>query len=556
MAASTSITAPAPIAAPHGDSYEFKQEDFPAFPGGPFTPPHPPLRRLCYAVIGLWIGATAAFANATVTVNVSNLSGEFSAYVAEISWFPAIYVAANACTNTMLVKGRAQFSMPTLMRWLLIVYASLTAMQFIAQGFAAQATVRFVSGVVAAGMTTMGIFYLMQAMPPKARPIALVTGLGMTQLGTPLARLVPVDLLSARGWHGQYCIEMASALTTLLLITLLPLPPTPRSRTFHPLDIVTVSLLVPGMLLICGVLNRGRLAWWSDTPWLGIALAVAVPLLTVAMVIEASRQHPLIRTDWIGTREFLGFVAIALLMRLALAEQTYGAVGLLTSGNLDDDQLRRLFGWVIVAMLGGILTCALTLSERALPKQVIAACLAIALGAWLDSHTNNLTRPEQLYLSQSLIGFGTCLFIGPTMAYGIIKVMRLGPAYLVTLVVAFSMTQNVGGLLGSAILGSYQTIAARSHLQALEQRIQVGDVQVIDRIQGSTRALAGVIADPGLRSLQGGASLGTVLAREANILAFNDVFSLVWQLSLCTALIVVFLMWLSKVWPTRRSEAV
>ena len=86
------------------------------------------IRKTLASVIGLWIGATAAFANATVTVNVSNLSGEFSAYVAEISWFPAIYVAANACTNTMLVKGRAQFSMPTLMRWLLIVYASVTAM--------------------------------------------------------------------------------------------------------------------------------------------------------------------------------------------------------------------------------------------------------------------------------------------------------------------------------------------------------------------------------------------------------------------------------------------
>jgi hypothetical protein len=554
LAASTFITAPSPTARPDGDSYEFQREDYPAFPGGPFTPPHPPLRRLGYALIGLWIGATAAFANATVTVNISNLSGGFAAYVAEISWFPAIYVAANACTNTMLVKGRAQFSMPTLMRWLLVVYAFVTAMQFIAPGFAAQALVRFVSGVVAAGMTTMAIFYLLQSMPPKARPIALVTGLGMTQLGTPLARLVPVDLLSARGWHGQYCVELATALTALLLITLLPLPPTPRSRTFRPLDFVTVSFLLPAMLLICGVLNRGRLAWWTDTQWLGMALAIAIPLLTIAVVIEASRQHPLIRTDWISTREFLGFAAVALLMRLALAEQTYGAVGLLTSGNLDDDQLRQLFGWVIVAMLGGILTCALTLTESALPKQVIAACLAIALGAWMDSHTNNLTRPEQLYLSQSLIGFGTCLFIGPTMAYGIIKVMRLGPAYLVTLVVAFSMTQNVGGLIGSALLGSYQTIAARSHLQTLEHRIQLGDAQVIERRQSSAHALSGVITDPGILSRQGGAALGAVLAREANILAFNDVFSLVWQLSLCTALVVAFLMWSSKVWPARRSE--
>ena len=535
--------------------YEFRQEDRPTFPGGPFAPPHPPLRRVGYAAIGLWIGATATFANATVTVNIANLSGEYAAYVAELSWLPAIYVAANSCTNTMLVKARARFSMPNVMQALLLVYILVAAMQFfVPGGFAAEAVLRFVSGIVAGGMTTTSIFYLLQVVPAKARAVAMVTGLGMTQLGTPLARLVPVDLLSAQGWFGQHCIELATGLATLTLITLLPLPPTPRWRCFQPLDFVTVALLLPAMLLICGVLNRGRLAWWTDTPWLGVDLAIAIPLLTAAIVVEALRERPLIQIGWIGTREFLGFAVIALLMRFALAEQTYGAVGLLTSGNLDNDQLRQLFGWVIVSMLAGIVTCVLTLSEQAIPKQVIVASLAIAAGAWLDSHTNSLTRPEQLYLSQSLIGFGTCLFIGPTMAHGIIKVIRLGPDYFVTLVVVFSMTQNIGGLVGSAFLGSYQTVAARAHFLELAQRMPVGDAQVANRIAASTRALAGAIADPALRTQQGGASLAASMTREASVLAYNDVARLIWRLALGNALLVVLLMLISSIRPARRSE--
>ena len=534
--------------------YEFRPEDQPTFPGGPFAPPHPPLRRLSYAAIGLWIGATATFANAMVTVNVANLSGEYAAYVAELTWFPAIYVAANSCANTMLVKARSQFSMLNVMRALLLVYILVAAMQFLVPGFAAEAVVRFASGIVAGGMTTTSIYYLLQALPPKARPVAVVTGLGMTQIGTPLARLLPVDLLSAQGWSGQHYIELATGLTTLTLITLLPLPPTPRSRLFQPLDFVTVALLLPATLLICGVLNRGRLAWWTDTPWLGVDLAVAIPLLTAAIAIETCRERPLIRFAWLGTLEFLGLVAIALLMRLALAEQTYGAVGLLTAGNLDNDQLRELFAWVIVSMLAGIVACVLTLSERALPKQVIVASLAIAVGAWMDSHANNLTRPEQLYLSQSLIGFGTCLFIGPTLAHGVLKVLRLGPDYFVTLVVVFSMTQNIGGLVGSALLGSYQTVATRIHFQELAERMPAGDVQVANRVTGSTRALAGAIADPGIRAQQGGAALAASMTREANVLAYNDVFRLVWRLALANALLIVVLMLISANRPERRIE--
>jgi len=523
------------------DGYVFQPEDRPSFPGGPYAPPHPRMRRLGYAAIGVWIGALAGFANATVSVNVPILSGEYGSYVAELSWFPALYVAANSCANTVLVKSRARFSMPSVMQALLVVYALAAALRLLMPGFTAESVVRFLSGVVAGGMTTTCIYYLLQALPVKARAAAIVIGLGLTQLGTPLARLVPVDLLSAQGWLGQHCIELASCLGTLTLMTWLPLPPTPRSRIFQPLDFVTVALLVPATVLICGVINRGRLAWWTDTPWLGTDLAIAIPLLTAAVAIEVGRARPLIRFDWIGTREFLGFAAIALLMRLALAEQTYGAVGLLTSGNLDDDQLRELFGWVIVAMLAGIATSVLTLSERALPRQVVVASLAIAAGAWMDSHANDLTRPEQLTLSQSLIGFGTCLFIGPTLAYGILKVVRLGADYMVTLVVVFSMTQNIGGLIGSAILGSYQTIESRARFLDLAEPMNVGDAQVQARIAASTRALGPTVTDPGLRTQQGAASLIASMNREAGVLAFNDVFSLVWKLSLATGFLVIFL---------------
>jgi hypothetical protein len=134
-----------------GADYQFGPQAQPTFPGGPYMPSHPPLRRLAYAAIGLWIGATATLANAAVTVNVSNLSGEYAAYVAELSWFPAIYVAANACANTMLIKARAQFSMLNVMRVLFVAYAPVATLRFVVPGFAAEAIVRFVSGVVPPG---------------------------------------------------------------------------------------------------------------------------------------------------------------------------------------------------------------------------------------------------------------------------------------------------------------------------------------------------------------------------------------------------------------------
>jgi hypothetical protein len=281
-------------------------------------------------------------------------------------------------------------------------------------------------------------------------------------------------------------------------------------------------------------LSGGRAYWWTDTPWLGWALAAAVPLFAIAILVEGRRDKPLLYLEWMGSAGILRFAAVALLVRIALAEQTYGSVGLLTSGGLNNEQLRTLFVFVFGAMLLGTVTAVLTLNPHRLREQVIVAALIIALGAWLDSHATNQTRPQELYLSQALLGFGTTLFIGPTLAFGFLRMLERGPAYFISLVVLFSSTQNIGSLAGSALLGSYQVIATRAHLSALTEHLVGSDPQVAARI-----------------AAQGGPQLFQAATREATILAFNDVFRFVALLAVATALFL-FALVLRDLWRARR----
>ncbi len=504
-------------------AYQFAPEERPAFPGSPYAPSHPAERRLAYAAVGIVAGIAATFGNALINVNVASLSGPLGLYVTEASWLPAIYVAMNATANLTLVKARAQFGIPAITHGLLIAYALVGLLQIPFPGFATAVLVRAVCGMAAAGLTTLAIYYLMQAFPVKLRPLALVVGIGLPQLGTPLARLVPVDVLAMNGWHGLHLIEPAVAITVLALITLLPLPPSERSRAFEPLDFLTIGLVVPAMLLVCGVLGLGRLLWWTDTPWLGWMLAAAIPLFAAAILIEANRARPLLQIGWMGSADILRFGAVALLVRLALAEQTYGSVGLLTSGGLNNDQLHILFGFVALAMVLGIIAAAVSMSESRLPWQVMVAALIIAAGALIDSGATNVTRPPQLYLSQALIGFGTTLFIGPALVFGFLRMFVKGSGHLVSFLVLFSTTQNVGGLAGSALLGSYQVIQARAHAGALSENLIAADPQVAQRLQS------------------GAALLQQRLTGEANILAYNDVFRLVAFLALLAAAYILYL---------------
>jgi len=524
------------------NAYQFAPEERPIFAGSPFSPPHPGWRRAAYVGVALVTGISSTFGNALVTVNVGTISGSLGLYVAQASWLPAIYVAMNASANLTLVKARAQFGIPAVTCGLLIGYAATDLLQFAFPGLASALLMRAVNGMAAAGLVTLTVYYLIQAFPLKLRPLAAVIGIGLPQLGTPLARLVPVELLAADSWRGLHLIELAVALGVLALVLAFPLPPTERSRAFQPLDLLTIGLIMPAMLLLCGVLGLGRVVWWTDAPWLGWALAAAVPLFALAALVEMRRAHPLIQFGWLSSIDILRFGAIALLVRLALAEQTYGAVGLLTSGGLTNDQLRTLFTIVAVAMLAGILAAALTLSQRRLPWQVMVATLAIALGAWIDTDATNLTRPPQLYLSQALLGFGTTLFIGPALVYGLLRMFSRGADSLVSFVVLFSVTQNVGGLLGSAVLGTYQVIQARWHALALSEHLLASDPGIIDRLRIGAGAIAGVVADPIQRSAEGASLLARAVTQEANVLAYSDVFRVVSILALMSALYIAYLL--------------
>jgi hypothetical protein len=521
---------------------QFAPADRPAFPGSPFTPWLPGWHRVAYAGVGVLTGICSTFGNALVNVNVANISGSLGLYVAQASWLPAIYVAMNATANLTLVKARAQFGIPAVMYVLLLAYVLTDVLQFAAPGFAAAALIRAVDGMMAAALTTIAVYYWVQALPSKLRPLALVIGVGLPQLGNPLARLIPVEMLAVDHWHGLHLMELAIALTVFAAIFAFPLPPTERTKAFEPLDVVTISLVVSGMVLLCGVLGVGRVLWWEDTPLLGWAIVISVPLIGIALLIETHRRQPLIQIGWLSSVDILRFAAVAILVRLALAEQTYGSVGLLTSGGLTNDQLHGLFATVAVAMVAGILTAAVTLSERRLPWQVMIAALIIALGAWIDSHANNLTRPPQLFLSQALIGFGTTLFIGPALIYGFIRMFKRGSAYLTSFVVLFSVTQNVGGLVGSAALGTYEVIEARAHAGSLSDHLLASDPNVVARIRLGAGVVADVITDPAQRLQGGGGLLMQALDRESAVLAYNDVFWVVTTLSLATALYIAYLM--------------
>ena len=505
-------------------AYQFKPHERPVIPGSPYNPDHPMRRMWAYGLIGALAGITGGLGNSLVTANLAFFQGTLGLSAEEAAWIPAAYVMTNICANLLLVKFRQQFGLALFVRLVLVGYVLTALIHLFVHGFWSALLVRSVSGIAGAGLTTLCILMMFQAMPGPKRLYAVLLGISIPQLANPLARALAPGLLYWGDWRMSYYFELGLALLTLASVMFLPLPPSERSRAFCKTDFITAGLLFPGIVLLCAALGLGRTLWWTDSPWIGWALIGSILLIVAGIAVEHRRANPLLQTRWLGQWVILRIAIIAFFIRMLLAEQTLGSIGLLTSLGMGIDQFQMLYFIVTLAALAGLATAIFAFQPQYPARLIQIACLLIAIGAFLDAGATNLTRPQNAYLSQALVGFGAILFVGPAMGIGISRTLLAGPQNFISWIVLFSSTQNLGGLMGTAIFGTFQTIRERFHSHSLVEQIMLTNPADAARLSGSANQVNTVIGDPALRTAEGVVLLGRNVTREANVLAYNDVF--------------------------------
>lgn len=505
----------------------------PALPGSPSTPLHAPGKRLAYGATGLLVAITGGLGNALVTANLPFLQGALGATTAEMAWLPAAFVMTNVSMNLLLVKFRQEFGLRAFTEVFLVLYALVTFAHLFVNDLNSAIAVRAAHGMVGAALSSLGLYYMIQAFPAQWRLKAMVLGLGASQLAVPLARVFSEDLLQIAEWRGLYLFELGLALAALGCVLMLKLPPGDRFKTFEPLDFLTFSLMASGTALLCAVLSLGRIDWWLDAPWIGVALASSIALVCSGLCIEHNRSNPLLMTRWLGSGAIVRLALCVVLIRMVTSEQSTGAVGFLQALNLGSEQMRQLYWIMLLGAAAGLATSALTINPQHLVLPLFISLAAMATGAFMDSSSSNLTRPAQMYFSQFLLAFGSTFFLGPCMALGIGHV-RANPRNLVSFSVMFGICNNLGGLLGAALLGTFQTVREKFHSSHLVENLSYLEPLVNARVQGGGASYAGVIADPALRSEAGLRLLASAATREANILAYNDVFMLIGSIAVLT----------------------
>ncbi|MGX1101515.1 MFS transporter [Amorphus sp. MBR-141] len=499
----------------------------------PFVP-RPPLITAVYMLASTVIALTQGLGMSFISTNLTQIAGPLQATNMEATWLMAAYLAPNVSLSLMLFKARAQFGIRNFAEVSIVVYVLVSLTHLWVSDYQTALVVRFVAGAAAAPMSSLGFLYMLECLPPQRKlNVGLCLALTALGLSMPVAGLISPGLLDLGGWHALYVFEMGLAMVALGLIYVLPLASPPRAKVIGVLDIVSYLLVAVGLGAFAVVFTTGKLYWWGEAPWLGVLMAVGIVAITAMAVIELNRDTPLLDVRWLTSREIIHFTGTLLVFRIILSEQSSGTVNFLRQMGLANEQMAGLY-WVMLgsAVLSG-LVCAIIMKPGRESLLHAAALVLLIVGSYLDSSVTVLTRPEQMYVSQMLIGFASGLYLPPSLAVGLMSALKRGPNYILSFIIVFLTTQKVGGILGSALFGTFVARREQFHSHAIVHHLVTTDPQVAQRLSQLTSTYGRVIADPVLRSAEGAALLAWQATQQAYALAYSDAF-------LATAILAAF----------------
>lgn len=487
--------------------------------------PHDLRQALVFAAISLLLGLTQGLGVNLVNANLTGIQGALGATATEASWLTTAYYATNISATLLLTKVRYQYGL----RWFADIAIGIFLLLSLAHLFtlhlASTVLVRAALGVAAAPISSLAVLYMIQAFPPTRSSAGALLGFGVLQIGLPLSRIISEDLLLQNGqWHGLYVVDTALAIFSAALINVVRLRPMPTRQMFARGDTFVFTVYAAALALLCVVLTQGRLHWWRDAPWLGVCLAAAVVLFGLYIAIELQRPQPLIDLRWLVSPFMLRFMFALLLFRVVLSEQTIGAVGLMNTLGFTNDQMHPLFACVTLGTVAGFGLTLLALPSRRFLMLGYIALTMIILAAWMDGDATVLTRPHDLYLSQTLLATASSLFLGSALMLGFGHVVAGGMKNFISFIAVFSGGQALAGLVGQAWLSTLLADRQRLHYANLVDHLQLGDPQVVQRIAQLGGAYAGSLNDSALRANQALTLLGQQVTQQSFVLAYNDLF--------------------------------
>lgn len=484
-----------------------------------------------WILLGLWAAAVMEVLDTTViNVSLPQMAGNLNATTQEIAWVSTGYILSNVVVLPMTAFLSGRFGRRNYLLFSIVLFIVASFFCGASASLGQIVFWRILQGAGGAALLSTAQATLREIFPATEQGIVqaiFLIGIVVAPTVGPTLGGWITDNLS---WNWIFYINIPLGLLSLMPVSAF-LQDSKFSRPRKPADWLGIGLLTVGLGCLQYVLEEGNKDDWFQSELI-VRLTTLASVSLIGLVLwQLSPKNPAPVIDFrvLKNQQLRATLVIFLVLGFGL----YGGIFLyplftqlvlgVTPTTTGLSLMPGGFGTMVAALICGRLLNGprAKVDPRAL---IWIGMVLFGFSMWELGHLSTELGPDELTVALVIRGFGLGFLFTPInqIAFSVLKPQEIQQAAGL-----ISLTRQLGGSFGIAILGTYLTNQTRFHQAMLSESLNAGNDAFRERQAG----LAAHFVTQGLSPITAnGAALGTIarqVALQAQTMAFNDSFLLI-----------------------------
>ena len=483
---------------------------------------------------GLWAGAVMEALDTTiVNVAMPQMAGNLNATAQEIAWVATGYILSNVVVLPMTAFLAARFGRRNYLVGSIILFLISSLFCGLASSLGQMIFWRIMQGAGGAALLSTAQATLREIFPRHQQ--------GMVQAFFMIGIVVAPTLGPTLGgwitdnytWGWVFFVNLPIGLLAIIPVSLfLKDSPFQRSAARHKPDWLGIGLLTAGLASLQYVLEEGQKDDWFESTVITRLSIVSVIALSGLLYwqLHPKNRHPVIDLRVLRNHQ----LRTSLYLFLALGFGLYGGLFLypLFTQNIlhitpTATGLSLLPGGL--ATIIGVLICGRLLSGSIADKVDPRVLVFIGVGLfswamWKMGHLTTSTGTDDLTWVLAVRGLGLGFLFAPINQ---IAFAGMEPHETQQGAGLISLTRQLGGSFGIAVLGTHLANSVKTHQTQLADHLTASNYALNERLQGASGLLmqGGYTQADSQRAAP--AIVQMIVDKEAYGMAFNNGFQLI-----------------------------
>jgi len=456
-----------------------------------------------------------------VNVAMTDIQNALGATLTEVSWVVSSYAVANVIVLPLTAWLGQRFGKKNYFIFSLVGFTLASILCGFATTLPVLILARALQGLAGGGLLAKAQAILFETFPREEQAMAQGFFGAIVIAGPAIGPTLGGWIVTNVDWRWIFFVNIPVGIAAVLMC-MAALPKDPPRTDHSGIDWLAIALLTIGLGSVQTVLEEGNSEDWFDSPFIVATSAAAAAGLVAFVWRQLVSKTPIVDLRVLRYRSLWAGSLLSVVVGMAL----YGA--LFAVPIFAQNFLHFTSQQTGMLLLPGALTSAVAMPIAARLLQRFDARIMLVGGASILitailqlAQISSATGEGALFWPLIVRSFGTVFMFLP------LSMATLGPIPKEDIAKAtgfFSLTRQLGGSIGVALLASLLSSRQAFHRGILAEKMASGSADVLARVDAMAGGLAAQGIPAGDAHNQALALLDGAVNQQAAIMSFADTF--------------------------------